>query len=82
MWAANATAAIDIPLGDTVIKAGTQVTVTRGRTEKYALWATCGIYDLPAFYVKNVTTFCKSSKSEKKQLIRKRMSNLIKKCLS
>jgi len=51
MWAAEATAKINIPLKENIIKKGEKITITKGNYEHYALWHPDGIYDLPEKYV-------------------------------
>lgn len=40
-----------LPLYSNIIRQGTEVTLTSGRNEKYALWHSSGIWDLPEEYV-------------------------------
>ena len=51
MWMIEAIAKIDIPLGNEIIKQGTEITITHGKNEKYALWHHSSIWDLPEEYV-------------------------------
>lgn len=51
MWAIEAKAKIDIPIGEELIKKDTEITITKGKNEKYALWHHGSIWDLPEDYV-------------------------------
>jgi hypothetical protein len=52
MWASEAKTKHDIRFkNQETIKKGTTVTVTQGRTCKYALWTGHGIYDLKSRYI-------------------------------
>lgn len=61
MWMAIAKARKDIPLGENVIKKGTEIEITHGKSEKYMLWEAFGsLWDLPEEYVKKIKVKVKS----------------------
>jgi hypothetical protein len=70
MWMAEAKAIQDIPLpdglleegvwghkkyGEVILPKGKDITITKGKRFKYALWCGHGIYDLPGEYVDETT---------------------------
>lgn len=62
MWSATAITKRNILLCDNdyfndakVIKKGTQITITKGINEQYAMWSHYGIYDLDEGYVDEST---------------------------
>jgi hypothetical protein len=55
MWAAYAKTAKEIPLPERTVPKGHEVTITKGRNEKYALWHSTGIFDLHESYIDEET---------------------------
>jgi hypothetical protein len=55
MWAAYANTKIEIVLPERTIPKGKEVTITRGRNDKYAIWCSAGVYDLPEHYIDEET---------------------------
>ena len=63
MWMAEAKAKRDIPLKGWKIKKGETITITRGRNQKFALWAGDYIYDLHERYVTDIQVRVKEDQS-------------------
>lgn len=54
MWVAEARAKINIPLQNFKIKKGEKITITKGVKEKFAIWCSDGIWDLPEKFVTDI----------------------------